>query len=163
MMIAADTVVSLEVQLFDLQGELIDHPEEPAQYLHGGYGDIFPKVEAALDGKAVGERVQVRLEPEDAYGDYDEQLLRVEPRPRFPEVLEVGMRFEAEPGSDDEGIIFTVTDIEEDKVVLDGNHPLAGIGLRFDCEVMEVRRANENEIANGSADDPAAVIVRPLP
>ena len=163
MMIAPDTVVSLHVHLFDLQGELIDHPEEPAQYLHGGYGDIFPKVEAALEGKGVGAQVQVRLEPEDAYGDYDQQLLRVEPRQRFPEVLEVGMRFEAALGSDDEGVIFTVTDIAEDKVVLDGNHPLAGIGLRFDCEVVDVRRANENEIANGSADDPASVIVRPLP
>jgi FKBP-type peptidyl-prolyl cis-trans isomerase SlyD len=161
--VATNTVVSLEVRLFDLQGELLDHPEEPAQYLHGGYGDIFPKVEAALEGKSVGERVQVRLEPEDGFGEYDEQLLTVEDLSRFPEGLEVGMRFEAEAGGEDEGTIYTVTDIAADKVVLDGNHPLAGIGLRFDCEVVDIRPASESEIANGSADDPASVIVRPLP
>ncbi|HXC40139.1 MAG TPA: peptidylprolyl isomerase [Burkholderiales bacterium] len=162
MNVAPGTVVSLAVRLFDLQGELLDEPEQPAQYLHGGYGDIFPKVEAALEGKPVGAKVQVNLEPEDGFGDYDEQLLRVEDRGRFPETLEVGMRFEGE-SDDDEGVIYTVTDIAEGKVVLDGNHPLAGIGLRFDCEVVDIRPANESELANGSADDPDSVIVRPLP
>jgi FKBP-type peptidyl-prolyl cis-trans isomerase SlyD len=99
MIVAANTVVSLDVALYDLQGELLDHPEEPAQYLHGGYGDIFPKVEEALEGKAVGARVTVRLEPDDGFGDYDEQLLKVEERSRFPETLEVGMRFEAGPAA----------------------------------------------------------------
>ena len=163
MIVARNAVVSLDVELFDFQGELLDHPEQPAQYLHGGYGDIFPKVEAALEGGAVGARVQVRLEPDDAFGEYDEDLLRVDMRDRFPETLEVGMRFEAEPGSEDEGMIFTVTDIAEDKVVLDGNHPLAGLGIRFDCTVLDIRPANEGEIANGSADDLDSVILRPLP
>ena len=163
MKISKNAVVSLDVTLSDFQGEQLDHPDEPAQYLHGGHGDIFPKVEAALEGKALGARVQVRLEPDDAFGDYDEDLLRVDLRSRFPETLEVGMRFEAEPGSDDEGMIFTVTDIAEDKVVLDGNHPLAGLGLVFECTVLDVRPASESEIANGSADDPASVIVRPMP
>lgn len=163
MMVSKNAVVSLDVSLFDLQGELLDHPEEPAQYLHGGYDDIFAKVEAALEGKGVGARVEVRLEPDDAFGDYDENLLRVDLRSRFPEALEVGMRFEAEAGSDDEGMIFTVTDIAEDKVVLDGNHPLAGLGLLFDCTVVDVRPASESEIINGSAEDPASVILRPMP
>lgn len=163
MIVARNAVVSLDVELFDFQGELLDHPEQPAQYLHGGYGDIFPKVEAALEGKAVGTRVQVRLEPDDAFGEYDEDLLRVDMRDRFPETLDAGMRFEAELGSEDEGMIFTVTDIAEGKVVLDGNHPLAGLGIRFDCTVLDIRPANENEIANGSADDLDSVILRPLP
>ena len=163
MIVARNAVVSLDVELFDFQGEMLDHPEQPAQYLHGGYGDLFPKVEAALEGGAVGARVQVRLEPDDAFGEYDEDLLRVDMRDRFPETLEVGMRFEAEPGSEDEGMIFTVTDIAEDKVVLDGNHPLAGLGIRFDCTVLDIRPANEGEIANGSADDLDSVILRPLP
>ena len=163
MEISPNMVVSLDVTLFDLQGELLDHPDEPAQYLHGGYGDIFPKVEEALEGKPVGAKVTVRLEPDDAFGEYDEELLTVESRSRFPETLEVGMRFEAGAGGEDEGVIYTVTDMAEDKVVLDGNHPLAGIGLRFECEVVDIRPANEGEIANGSADDPASVIVRPLP
>ncbi len=163
MIVSANMVVSLDVALFDLQGELLDHPDDPAQYLHGGYGDIFPKVEEALEGKAVGTKISVRLEPDDAFGEYDEDLLTVESRDRFPETLEVGMRFEATAGGEDEGVIYTVTDMAEDKVVLDGNHPLAGIGLRFECEVVDIRPASEGEIANGSADDPASVIVRPLP
>ena len=88
--IAKDTVVSLEVELSDIWGKLIQRSGEPLQYLHGGYGNIFPVVEAALEGKRVKDRVGVRLEPEDAFGDYDENLLRVEPRSRFPEVLEIG-------------------------------------------------------------------------
>lgn len=163
MKIAKNCVVSLDVELSDLHGELIDRTEEPVQYLHGGFGDIFPSAEAALDGKGVKDRVDVRLEPEDAFGDYDESLLRVEPRSRFPETLETGMRFEGAPGSDDDGVIFTVTDMADDKVVLDGNHPLAGIGLRFVATVVDVRPATPDEIEHGAADDASSVIVRPLP
>jgi FKBP-type peptidyl-prolyl cis-trans isomerase SlyD len=105
----------------------------------------------------------VRLEPEDAFGDYDEKLLRVEPRSRFPEVLEVGMRFEGAADSDDEDLIFTVTDIAEDKVVLDANHALAGMALKLSCTVVDVRPATEAEIQNGAADDPESVILRILP
>lgn len=163
MKIAKNCVVTLDVELSDLQGELIDSTDEPVQYLHGGFGDIFPPAEAALEGKGVKDRVDVRLEPEDAFGDYDERLLRVEPRTRFPDTLEAGMRFEGAPGSDDEGVIFTVTDMAEDKVVLDGNHPLAGIGLRFVATVVEIRPATPDEIEHGSADDASSVILRPLP
>jgi FKBP-type peptidyl-prolyl cis-trans isomerase SlyD len=105
----------------------------------------------------------VRLEPEDAFGDYDENLLRVEPRSRFPGVLEVGMRFEGAADSDDEGLIFTVTDIAEDKVVLDANHALAGMALKLSCTVVGVRPASDDEIRNGSADDIESVILRVLP
>jgi FKBP-type peptidyl-prolyl cis-trans isomerase SlyD len=105
----------------------------------------------------------VRLEPEDAFGDYDENLLRVEPRSRFPQVLEVGMRFEGAAGDDDADLIFTVTDIAEDKVVLDANHALAGMALEFSCTIVGVRPATQVEIRNGAADDPESVILRILP
>ncbi len=163
MNVAKDTIVSLDVELSDIWGELIQRSEEPLQYLHGGYGNIFPAAEAALEGKGVKDRVEVRLEPGDAFGDYDENLLRVEPRGRFPETLEVGMRFEGAADSDDEDLIFTVTDIAEDKVVLDANHALAGMALKLSCTVVGVRPATEAEIQSGAADDPQSVILRILP
>ncbi len=163
MRIARNAVVSLDVELSDIWGNPIQKSEEPVQYLHGGYGDIFPAVEAALEGKQEKDHVEVRLEPEDAFGDYDESLLHLAPRDRFPEGLEVGMRLEGEAGGADEGVIYTVTDMAEDKVVLDGNHPLAGMALKFSCTVAGVRPATETEIANHSADDPMSVILRVLP
>jgi FKBP-type peptidyl-prolyl cis-trans isomerase SlyD len=156
-------VVSLDVELSDIWGNLIQRSDDPVQYLHGGYGDVFPAVEAALEGKQEKDSVDVRLKPEDAFGDYDEQLLRLEPRGHFPEGLEIGMRLEGEAGGDDEGVLYTVTDMADDKVVLDGNHPLAGMALKFECTVAGVRPATEAEISNRSADDPTSVIMRVLP
>jgi FKBP-type peptidyl-prolyl cis-trans isomerase SlyD len=158
--IAKNTVVSLEVVLSDIWGNLIQSSDEPVQYLHGGYGDIFPAVEAALDGKAATDRVEVRLEPEDAFGDYDENLIKVESLSRLPGALEVGMRFEGETGEDR---FYTVTDIAEGKAVLDANHPLAGMALKFACTVTDVRPATPAEIESGAADDPGSVILRILP
>ncbi len=163
MIIAKDTIVSLDVELSDLWGNLIQRSEEPLQYLHGGYGNMFPAAEAVLEGKQVDDRIEVRLEPEDAFGDYDESLLRVEPRNRFPEVLEVGMRFEGAAVGDDANLIFTVTEMAEDKVVLDANHALAGMALKLSCSVVGVRPATDVEIRNGSADDPESVILGILP
>jgi len=162
LLISRDTVVSLDVELSDVWGNLIHRSEEPMQYLHGR-GEIFPALESALEGKGMKERVEVRLEPEEAFGDYDENLLRVEPRGRFPESVEVGMRFEGEAGGEDEDRIFTITDIADDKVVLDANHPLAGIALKFSCTVVGVRPATPAEIQNGVADDVGSVILRVLP
>ena len=163
MHVAKDRVVSLDVELSDIWGNLIEHPPEPVQYLHGGYGDIFPLVEAALEGKNLKDRVDVRLEPDDAYGEYDEELLRVESLEEFPEGLEVGMRIEGKAEGQEEPAIYTVTDIAEGKVVLDGNHPLAGMVLRFVATVVDVRPATQAEIDGGAADDPCAVVVRALP
>jgi FKBP-type peptidyl-prolyl cis-trans isomerase SlyD len=167
MQVSRNAVVSLEVELSDIWGNLIQRSEEPVQYLHGGYGNIFPAVEAQLEGKSVNDRLEVRLEPEDAFGDYDENLLRVEPHANFPQALEVGMRFEGEAGgaaqAGDEDRIWTVTDIAEGKVVLDANHPLAGMALEFRCRVVAVRPATAAEIENGGADDPESVILRILP
>jgi FKBP-type peptidyl-prolyl cis-trans isomerase SlyD len=168
MIIGHNSVVSLDVLLTDLWGEFSQKTDTPVQYLHGGYGDIFPVVEAALEGKTAGASVTLRLEPEDAYGDYNEQWLRIEPRSKFPEGIEPGMRIEAEPQADahDEANtprIFTVTDVEADVVVLDANHPLAGMALNFSCTVLGVRPATQDEIDNASADDLDNLILRPLP
>ena len=156
MQIGKDTVVALEVQLSDVHGNLIQQSAEAVQYLHGGYEGIFPLVEQALEGREPGAKVDVRLEPEDGFGEYDAELVRLAERAQFPPELEVGMQFEQESGSAGESIIFTVTDIAEDKVVLDGNHPLAGMALRFACSVVSVRAASAGEIERGYADDDSA-------
>ena len=152
MKIAKDTVVTLHYKLSDAQGNLIEESAEPMVYLHGGYENTLPKIEEALDGKDVGFTTTIYLEPEDAFGEYDPSLIKIEARNRLPEPVEIGMQFEGTPDSEDddeeESMIFTVTDIADDKVVLDGNHPLAGIALQFTLEVVSVRPATEEEIAH---------------
>ena len=150
MKIAKDTVVTVHYKLADAQGNLIEESRDPMVYLHGGYENTLPKIEEALDGKESGYETTIQVEPDDAFGEYDPALVKVEPRDRLPTPLEVGMQFEGLPdGSDDEGaVIFTVTDIADDKVVLDGNHPLAGMALRFSLNVAEVRAATDEEITH---------------
>ena len=154
MRIFKDTVVTLKYSLFDADGELIEESTEPITYLHGGYHNIFPKVEEAIDQKQEGDKVSIVMEPEEAFGEYDEDLVRVEETAKFPASIKVGDQFEgvAEGKDDDQDsdpVVYTITDIAEGKVVADGNHPLAGIRLRFDCEVMEVRPASKEEIVHG--------------
>ena len=156
-------MVSLDVVLSDIWGNTLEQSDEPVQYLHGGYGDIFPAVESALEGKALQHRAEVRLEPVDAFGEYDEALLRVVPRELLPESLEVGLRFEGRDEDSGESVFFTVTDIAAGKAVLDGNHPLAGIALLYSCTVVGARPATAAEIDAGSAGDPSSVIIRALP
>jgi FKBP-type peptidyl-prolyl cis-trans isomerase SlyD len=151
MKIAKNTVVTVNYKLSDAQDNLIEDGSQPMVYLHGDYENTLPKIEEELDGKEVGYSNTIQIEPDDAFGEYDPALVKVEPRNRLPEPLEVGMQFEGMPDGDDseEAMIFTVTDIADDKVVLDGNHPLAGIALRFQLSVAEVRAATEEEIAHG--------------
>jgi FKBP-type peptidyl-prolyl cis-trans isomerase SlyD len=140
--------------LRNADGEPLEDEGARLAYLHGGFDGIFPKVEAALEGKAVDHEVSITLEPRDAFGEYDADLLRVEPRNLFPETLEVGMQFEGVPGeggADEDTRIYIVTDIADDKVVVDANHPYAGERLWFKCVVREVRRASPEEIAAGHA------------
>lgn len=160
MRISSGTIVSVDIELADLWGNVIQRTEDPLRYLHGGYGEILPALEQALEGKQTADKLTVRLEPEDAFGEYDEDLVRVEPQDNFPTELATGMRFEGIPGEAQDGVIYTVTDIAEDKVVLDGNHPLAGIALEFRCTVREVRAATAAELAQGSVDDPDALRLR---
>jgi FKBP-type peptidyl-prolyl cis-trans isomerase SlyD len=152
MRIERGKVVTLAFELRNAQGESLEDADAQLAYLHGGFGGIFPKVEGALEGKEAGAELALTLEPEDAFGEYDAELLRVEPRDRFPETLEVGMQFEGVPGqADEEALIYTVTDVTEDAVVVDGNHPLAGERLWFKCSVREVRAATTDEMQHGHA------------
>jgi len=148
--VAPDTVVSLDVAMHDAQGELIHSSDEPLEYLHGGYGGVFEGIERAIEGKQVGDTVRVQLEPEDAFGEYDADLVRVEPRGRYGEGLATGMEVEDTFGGD-EPRTYIVTDLAGDKAALDGNHPLAGIALRFTCKVLALRKATAHEIERGAA------------
>ena len=149
MNIGKNTVVSLSYELYDGDGKLIEKAETPLVYLHGGYSGIFPLVEKALDGKAEGETCRIHLPPGDAFGEYDAALVRVEARDKFPSETKVGMQFEAQSDKQGETIVYAVTDIAEDKVVVDGNHPFAGQTLNFQCVVSEVRAATEDELTHG--------------
>lgn len=151
MQIAKNTVVSLHYEMFDANDALIDKTEEPISYLHGGYDGIFPLVEEALQGKAVGDIVDVVMQPDDAFGEPDEELVRVESVDVFPEdvEIEVGMMFEADDPESGDVIVFRVTDIADGKVVVDGNHPLAGQKLRFKATVSAVRTATAEELSHG--------------
>lgn len=150
MKVSKNSVVTLKYRLTDAQGEFIEETDEPVEYLHGGYDGIFPRVEEALEGQEAGFKTQMQLEPQDAFGEYDADQVRVESRSKFPEPLEVGMRFEGVPeDEEEESQILTVTDLTEDTVVLDANHPLAGIALRFSAEILAVRAATEEELEHG--------------
>lgn len=150
--IKKDTVVSLAYQLSNIDGEVIEKTEAPISYLHGGYDGIFPRVEEALHGQKAGYACQIKLEPDDAFGEYDSDLVRIEPRTLFPDNIEVGMQFEggaADSDDSDDMNLYTVTDIADDKVVVDGNHPLAGQTLIFSCTIEEVRPATREELTHG--------------
>lgn len=156
MKIAKDTVVSLSYELFDSTGELLERVEEQISYLHGGYDGIFPLVEEALHGKSVGERISVTMPPDDAFGEYDHNLVEVEPRSSFPKEVTVGMQFEGAPeaSDDDDFLLFTVVEVTDDEVTVDGNHPLAGKTLTFNCTVTGVRKATAEELAHGHVHEP---------
>ena len=148
MQIAMNTVVSMTYELKNADGEVLESSKEPVAYLHGGYDNIFPKVEEAMHGKKIGESVSVSLDPEDGFGEYDEELVQIEPASAFPaKDLKIGMQFE---GEDETGemILYTVTEIADGKVVVDGNHPWAGERLLFTATVTGVRAAIPEEISH---------------
>lgn len=154
MQVAKNTVVTLSYRVTDPDGNLIDDGHNPLVYLHGGYDGIFARIEEALQGRAVGDRLEVKLQPEEAFGDYDAELVRVESLSLFPEGIQVGMQFERATEDGDDEMVYTITEIEGDKVVVDGNHPLAGTALVFDCTVAEVRPATEEELTHGHVHGP---------
>jgi FKBP-type peptidyl-prolyl cis-trans isomerase SlyD len=145
--VSRNTVVSLQVEMRDAQGELLQGTDAPLTYLHGGYGGLLEVLERALEGLRIGDEVRLQVEPEQAFGDYDAGLLRVEPAERYGEGLQVGMLVEEE--LDGESRLYTVTDVAAGKAVLDGNHPLAGMALRFFLKVLSVRAASPEEISQG--------------
>ena len=159
MQIAAPCVVTLTWVLQDSQGQPIDELKEPLEFFFGG-DDLLAKVEEALDGQESGFEVTLHLEPEHAFGDYDADKVCFEDRALFPDDLREGMQFEGlPPGARTSDMpndaIYTVTEIYPSHVVLDGNHPLAGMALRLRLHVHDVRDASDEEIEQrsvGSAD-----------
>jgi FKBP-type peptidyl-prolyl cis-trans isomerase SlyD len=154
MEISQQCVVALTWTLKDTLGETLDVLDEPVDFLVGG-DDLFAKIEEALQGHEQGDKVDLHLEPEEAFGDYNEELVFLEPRALFPAELEEGMTFEGLPeGANAQAprdVLYTVTEIYPEHVVLDGNHPLAGIAIRLHLKVEAVREATEEEIGRGSA------------
>ncbi|MBK1691958.1 FKBP-type peptidyl prolyl cis-trans isomerase /Apo-metallochaperone SlyD [Ectothiorhodospira mobilis] len=151
MQIGSNKVVSIDYKLTDDEGRVIDDSSErgPLDYLHGA-GNIIPGLEQALEGKEEGEQVQVRVEPADAYGERDEEMIHTLHRDQFQGVdeLAVGMQFQA--GTENGGAqIVTITAINGDDVVIDANHPLAGTPLNFDVKVRGIREASEEEVSHG--------------
>jgi FKBP-type peptidyl-prolyl cis-trans isomerase SlyD len=145
MKIEKDTVVTLRYKVAEASGKLIEESREPMVYLHGGYDNTLPKIEAALDGREPGYEVNLQLQPEDAFGVRDESLTRTIPKKEFPPGVKVGGQLEGHTDAG-EPHVFHVMKIKGDTVFLDGNHPLAGKELRFHLKVTGVRKATAEEI-----------------
>lgn len=156
MKIAKNSVVTINYTLTDEGGEVLDTSKgrEPLSYIQG-LGNIIPGLESSLDGRAIGDKFKISIQPADAYGDRDESRVVKVDRDRFAGVddLEVGMQFRAEGGSGGSQVV-TVTAVEQDTVTVDANHPLAGKTLNFDVEVMGVREATPDEISHGHVHGP---------
>jgi FKBP-type peptidyl-prolyl cis-trans isomerase SlyD len=168
MMISAPCVVSLTWKLTDGQNRPIDELAEPVEFFYGGT-DLLAKVEEALTGYGPGDSLQVHLEPEHAFGEYRSELVCFEARALFPDELVTGMAFEGLPAGSvtpdmPADVVYLVTEIYPSHVVLDANHPLAGMALRLDMKVVDVREANDAEIEVGSlGSSPLAVLAGSSP
>jgi FKBP-type peptidyl-prolyl cis-trans isomerase SlyD len=147
MKIEKNTAVTLRYKLTDPLGKLLEQSQAPMVYLHGGYDNTFPKLEAALEGQIPGFQTTVDLQPEDAFGLRDESLVQSIPKNQFPAGVKVGGQLQSQ-GTDGQAQMFRVTKIKGDTVMLDGNHPLAGKALRLSVSVADVRLASEEEIAH---------------
>ena len=156
MHITEHCTIALTWVLQNTLGEELDVLDEPVDFLVGG-DDLLARLEQALQGHAAGDSLALHLEPEDAFGDYDENLLFLEPRTAFPAEIEEGMIIEGAhlpadlAGRLPQEPLYTVAQIYPDHVVLDGNHPLAGIALRLQLKVHAVREATEEETERRSA------------
>lgn len=150
MTITANKVATIHYTLKNEQGEILDSSadQEPLVYLQG-FQNLVPGLEAALEGKSAGDKVSVVVAPEDGYGDINPDLIQELPRDMFGGIdeIEVGMAFHAE--TPDGHQVVEVIDVEDDTITIDGNHPLAGVELHFDVEVLEVRDATAEELQHG--------------
>lgn len=155
MQIENDRVVAIDYRLTDDDGNVIDSSErrEPLSYVHGAAG-IIPGLEAELLGKSAGEQLQVVIDPENAYGIYDEALRQEVERERFSDsdAIEVGMRFQVPTRDGGQGVV-EVVEVNDGSVVVDGNHPLAGVRLHFDVTIRQVRDATDQELSHGHVDE----------
>jgi FKBP-type peptidyl-prolyl cis-trans isomerase SlyD len=155
MEITEQCVVALTWTLKDTLGEELDVLDEPVEFLIGGR-DLLPVIEEALQGHGPGAEVNLQIEPEQAFGDFNDQLLFLEPLTLFPKDIQVGLTMEGSAlpkgcnPSAPKDTLYTVTDIYPEHVVLDGNHPLAGIAIRLSLKVESIREATDDEIEQGS-------------
>lgn len=153
--IAEKKVVSINYTLKDDKGQVLDSSEgkDPLVYLHGSH-NIIPGLEQALEGKQADDDLNVRVEPEEAYGVRDDSKVQSVPRDMFGDQdVQVGAQYHA-AGPDGESLVVTVVEADEQEVTVDGNHPLAGVALNFDVKVVEVRDATEEEIEHGHVHGP---------
>jgi FKBP-type peptidyl-prolyl cis-trans isomerase SlyD len=153
--IKKDSVVSFNYTLKDDAGDVIDSspPGEPLAYLHG-HGNIVPGLERELEGKSANDKLNVKVAPADAYGEYSRDLVQKVPRRTLKGIpkITVGMRLHAQTQEGPRAV--TVTALTGDMVTLDANHPLAGKDLNFDIEIVEVRDATAEELAHGHVHGP---------
>jgi FKBP-type peptidyl-prolyl cis-trans isomerase SlyD len=155
MQIANNTVVIIDYTLKDDDQSVLDtsQGQEPLSYIHG-IGNLIPGLEKALAGKSEGDRVEVTIAPDEAYGERDDELLQAIPRERFERAdeIQVGMQFHTQS---DEGMqVVTVVDVDGDNITIDGNHSLAGKTLHFDVRIVGVREASAEEVSHGHAHGP---------
>ncbi|MGE4278105.1 MAG: peptidylprolyl isomerase [Magnetospirillum sp.] len=150
MIVADGHVVTLTYQTTDHEGTVVDEGHQPLSYLHGGYDDIFPKLERELTGKTVGQQVRVELAARDAFGEYDKDLVRLEPLEVFGRMPKIGALYERDDA------IYKAVEIRDGKVVLDGNHPLAGLDIVFSATIADIRPATAEELAGKVKVRPAS-------
>lgn len=151
MRIVKNTVVTIDCQMYGIDGECLDPGEKPIVYLHGDYDGILPGLEKDLEGLTVGSQLTLTLAPEDAFGEPDPRLIAYEPRSEFDTDVRVGMAFTGGPvpNYDEEVTIYRVIAVHDTMVVADGNHPLAGKIIQISCLVRDVRQASSEEIRAG--------------
>jgi len=155
MKVSDNAVISIDYVLKDDDGNIIDQSDksDPLVYLHGAH-NIIPGLESALEGKSVGEEVSVRIAPEEAYGIRDDEKKQPVPRNMFGDAeITVGAQYHAQ-GPDGQHLTVTVVSVTEEEVIVDGNHPLAGIHLNFDVKVVDIRDATKEEIEHGHVHGP---------
>jgi FKBP-type peptidyl-prolyl cis-trans isomerase SlyD len=167
MNITAPCVVSLVWRLEDGQGNLIDELKDSVEFFFGG-NDLLAKVEEALLDQQIGFQARLHLEPEHAFGEYDPALVFFEQRSLLPEPVEAGMQIDGvPPGAATQGMpgdaVYTVTEVYPNHIVLDGNHPLAGMAMRLDLKVNDVRPATDAEIEAGSVGEPVFTVMNTAP
>jgi FKBP-type peptidyl-prolyl cis-trans isomerase SlyD len=148
MKIDKDTAVTLRFTVAESTGKVIENGKTPISYLHGGYDNLLPKIEAALQDQEIGFKATLNLAPEDAFGVRDESLLRTISKKDFPPGVKVGASLQGQNDAGEEKI-YTVLKIKGEQVMLDGNHPLAGKALRVGLQVLDVRAATSEEVAHG--------------
>ena len=155
LMIGDKSVVSMHYRLTNEEGKVLDSSEgaEPLSYLHGA-GNIIPGLEKALVGKVAGDSLKVKVEPSEGYGEINPEGIKVIEKSAFEgvESVEAGMAFEAKAPDGRKQQIF-VKKVEGNEVTIDLNHPLAGVVLNFDIQIVGVREATQEELDHGHTHD----------